>query len=179
MKEPTIRKPTLSDAPGIAQLVQHYATRGFLLARTPGQICESLRDFFICEEGGRIIGCGALHLWSDLAEVRSLAVSESHWRRGVGSALVQACLDEAKDLGVKTVFVLTYQPDFFERLGFRQESKDRFPQKIWVDCANCPHFPNCTETALVLDLAPDRQQGTYSKFNAHSPEKTSQRRHSF
>lgn len=152
MSDHTIRKPSVKDAPGIQQLIQHYADRQFLLPRTVSQIVESLRDFIICEDDGKIIGCSALHLWSDLAEVRSVAVAEHYWRRGVGTVLIQACIAEAKQLGVKTLFVLTYQPEFFERLGFKRVSKDRFPHKIWVDCANCPHFPNCTEVALVLEL---------------------------
>ena len=147
-----IRKPTIEDAPGIADLVRHYAARGFLLSRTLGQVCESLRDFHVRETEGRIVGCGALHLWSDLAEVRSLAVAEPHWRRGIGSRIVNACLVEARALGVERVFVLTYQPDFFERFAFKPVNKDRFPHKIWVDCANCPHFPNCKETALILEM---------------------------
>lgn len=149
-----IRKPTLKDAPGIQKLIQHFAERKLMLPRTISQVHESLRDFHVCEQGGQIVGCGALHLWSDLAEIRSLAVAENAWRRGIGSALVTACLDEARFFGVRTIFVLTYQPEFFERHGFRRVKKDRFPHKIWVDCANCPQFPNCTETALVLDLEP-------------------------
>lgn len=147
-----IRKPTLTDANGIAQLIAHYATRRFLLPRSVSQVCENLRDFMIATEGGKIAGCAALHLWSDLAEIRSLAVAESHWRKGLGTALVQKCLDEAADLGVREVFALTYQPDFFERLNFKRVNKDRFPQKIWVECANCPQFPNCGEIALILKI---------------------------
>jgi len=148
-----IRKPTLKDAPGVQKLIQHYAERKFLLPRTLSQVTEDLRDFVICEREGQIVGCGALHLWSDLAEIRSVAVEERAWRLGIGTALVKACIAEAQALGIKTVFVLTYQPDFFQRLGFRRVEKDQFPHKIWVDCANCPQFPNCTETALTLDLA--------------------------
>lgn len=150
----TVRKPTLQDGPGIARLIQHYAARGFLLGRTLRQVCESLRDFVVCNVDDRIVGCGALHLWSDLAEIRSLAVEESHWRHGMGSALVGACLAEAKELGVENVFVLTYQPDFFQRFGFEAVSKDRFPQKIWTDCAQCPQFPNCREVAMTMHLPP-------------------------
>ena len=152
MNNDVLRKPVLKDVRGMHELIQHYAERQFLLARSPAQIGENLRDFFIWESGGRIVGCGALHLWSDLAEIRSLAVVESHWRRGIGSAIVKACLKESRDLGISTVFTLTYQPQFFERFGFRQVGKDRFPHKIWLDCANCPHFPNCTEVALILDI---------------------------
>ena len=152
MPDPMIRKPSLKDAPGIQKLIQHYAERQFLLPRTVSQVIENLREFIVCEQEGEIIGCSALHLWSDLAEIRSLAVAEHYWRRGVGSILIQACIREAKEFGVKTIFVLTYQPEFFERLGFTRAAKERFPHKIWVDCANCPHFPNCTETALVMEL---------------------------
>lgn len=149
----TVRKPTLKDAPGIQCLVRHYSARKFLLPRTLDQVCENLRDFFICEKDGEIAGCGALHFWSELAEIRSLAVAEAYWRHGIGSDIVRACLDEARALAAAEVFVLTYQPEFFERFGFRRVGKDRFPRKIWMDCANCPHFPNCTETALILDLS--------------------------
>jgi len=159
MAENVIRKPTLKDAPGIQKLIQHYSERKFLLPRTLSQVHEDLRDFVICEKEGQIAGCAALHLWSDLAEIRSLAVAENRWRLGVGTALVRACLDEAKALGVGTVFVLTYQPNFFERLGFRRVSKEKFPHKIWVDCANCPQFPNCTETAMILDLGAESGPG--------------------
>jgi len=153
MQDGVIRKATLRDAESIHRLIRHYAERRFLLPRTLGQVCENLRDFFVCDKAGRIVGCGALHLWSDLAEIRSLAVIESEWRRGIGTALVRACLEEARSLGVGRVFVLTYQPEFFERLGFRRTPKEGFPHKIWADCVNCPDFPNCGEVALRLDLA--------------------------
>jgi len=149
-----IRKPSLRDAESIAGLIRHYAERRFMLARSVEQVCEDLRDFVVAEDDGVIVGCGALHLWSDLAEIRSLGVVESHWRRGIGSDLVRRCLAEAVELGVREVFTLTYQPDFFERLGFKRVSKARFPQKIWVDCANCPQFPNCGEVALIRQVTP-------------------------
>ena len=152
MANDTLRKPLLKDVSGIHELIRHYAERQFLLPRPPEKISETLRDFFIWESDGRIVGCGALHLWSDLGEIRSVAVAEDHWRHGIGSAIVRACLKEARELGIATVFVLTYQPEFFERFDFRRVSKDTFPHKIWTDCANCPHFPNCTEVALILDV---------------------------
>lgn len=152
MSDIIVRKAMLRDAPGIARLVNHYAERRFMLPRSLGQVCESLRDFLIVEEGGEVVGCCALHLWGELAEIRSLAVAESHWRKGLGSAMVRRCLEEAREMGVQTIFTLTYQPEFFERFGYARVSKDRFPQKIWSDCANCPQFPNCSEVALVYEL---------------------------
>lgn len=148
-----VRKPTFRDAAGIQKLIQHYAERQFMLPRTLGQVAEHLRDFYIAEEDGQVIGCGALHLWSDLAEIRSVAVAEATWRKGIGTAILKACLQEARDLGLKTIFVLTYQPEFFEKLGFHRVSKDKFPHKIWADCVNCPHFPNCSEVALTVEVA--------------------------
>ncbi len=154
MADITLRKPGVQDAPEIQKLLAHYAARQMLLPLTTGQVVERLRDFVVAEEEGRLVGCGALHLWSDLAEIRSLAVAESHWRRGVGSTLVRACLQEGRDLGIRRVFVLTYKPEFFERLGFRRVPKETFPHKIWEDCMNCPQFPNCSETALLTELLP-------------------------
>ncbi len=152
MTAPLVRKPTLKDAPGIQEAIQYYATRKVLLPRTLDQVCENLRDFFVCEDDGKVVACGALHFWRGLVEIRALAVAESHQRRGLGTAIVEACLQEAKELHARTVFVLTYQPEFFERFGFQRVNKDRFPHKIWVDCANCSQFPNCSEVALVKEL---------------------------
>ena len=152
MSEVVLRKPTAKDAPEIQKLLAYYADRRLLLPLSVGQVVERLRDFVIAEDAGRLVGCGALHLWSDLAEVRSLAVAESHWRQGIGARIVRACLQEGRDLGIMKVFVLTYKPEFFERLGFHRVPKEQFPHKIWEDCMNCPQFPNCTETALVTEM---------------------------
>ena len=152
MTAPLVRKPTLNDAPCIQELIQYYAARKVLLPRTLDKVCQTLRDFFVCDDDGRIVACGALHFWSELVEIRALAVAESHQRNGLGTAIIEACLQEAQQLHARTVFVLTYQPEFFERFGFQRVNKDRFPHKIWVDCANCPQFPNCGEVALIREL---------------------------
>jgi amino-acid N-acetyltransferase len=104
-------------------------------------------------EGHLVCGvCGLGICWEDLAEIRSLAVSEEMKGTGLGSRLVAACLEEAKSLGVKRVFTLTYVPDFFVRFGFREVEKSVLPHKIWADCFKCPKFPDCDETALLIDL---------------------------
>jgi amino-acid N-acetyltransferase len=79
-------------------------------------------------------------------------VASSHERRGVGRQLVQACLDEARELGIKQVFALTYQPGFFEKMGFDFIEKSELPQKIWSDCLKCPKFPDCDEIAMSIRL---------------------------
>jgi amino-acid N-acetyltransferase len=112
-----------------------------------------LRDFFILEQDGEVAGVVALNIcWEDLAEVRSLAVDPRHVRKGAGRQLVQACLDEAAELGLKRVFALTYQPGFFEKMGFDYIEKAELPQKIWSDCLKCPKFPDCDEIAMSIQL---------------------------
>jgi amino-acid N-acetyltransferase len=149
-----IRKARIADVVEIQKMLRDFAEAGSLLPRSLSELYTTLRDIFVYEdEEGRIAGCCGLHiLWEDLAEIRSLAVLEPHQRQGIGRTLVEACISEAGGLGIGRVFTLTYQVDFFERLGFRTVDKNMFPQKVWWDCHNCSKFPNCDESALVLDL---------------------------
>ncbi len=148
-----IRKAKMEDVPVIHELVNYYASRGEMLARSRSEIYEGLRDFFVAEEEGQILGCAALHInWEDLAEVRSLAVSTAAQKRGIGKKLVEACIQEARDLGVSRVYALTYRPGFFEQLGFGLVPKETLPHKIWGDCLKCPQFPNCDEDALLMEV---------------------------
>ncbi len=148
-----IRKAKMSDAGKIKALLEGYSKKGLLLNRSLFGIYECLRDFFVFEEKGEIVGCGALHFcWENLAEIRSLAVGEEFKGNGIGKELVQSCLEEAKSVGIEKVFTLTYVPDFFKGLEFEEIEKDKLPQKIWNDCLNCPHFPNCDETAMQKQI---------------------------
>jgi amino-acid N-acetyltransferase len=146
-------KAEIGDAQAIHDLINLYAQRGDMLPRTMGEVYENLRDFYVVHEGGQLVGCVALHIvWSDLAEVKSLAVSEAVQSRGLGSALVNATIDEAGNIGLERVFALTYRPAFFERLGFVQADVMTLPRKVWNECYRCPKFPSCNEIALVRDL---------------------------
>jgi amino-acid N-acetyltransferase len=148
----SIRKALASDVPGMQRLLAHFASRGDVLPRTLNEMYQHLRDFFVWEDQGEVLGIVALFLyWEDLAEVRSLAVAETAGGRGIGSALVRACLDEARALGVRRVFALTNRPGFFERLGFQEVDKRELPQKIWKDCIRCAKFAACDETALIRE----------------------------
>lgn len=148
-----IEKARIEDAPQILELVSYYAEQELLLPRSLYNIFNFLRDFHVCREGERVVGCAALHIsWHGLAEVRSLAVSPDACRRGIGTRLVENCLEEARQLGVKRVFVLTYVVDFFTRFGFAECDKHELPHKVWDDCINCPKFPDCQEVAMILDL---------------------------
>jgi len=148
-----IRKAKMEDVPVVHELVNYYASRGEMLARSRSEIYEGLRDFFIAEEEGQLLGCAALHInWEDLAELRSLAVSTAAQKRGIGKKLVEACIQEARDLGVSKVYALTYRPGFFEQLGFGLVPKETLPHKVWGDCLKCPQFPNCDEDALLMEV---------------------------
>ncbi len=148
-----IRKATITDVKQIQKLVNEFAKREEMLPRALNDLYETLRDFVVFDEDGEIRGVCALHiLWEDLAEIRSLAVGKRHQCKGVGKALMERCLREARDLGIKRVFALTYQPGFFERFGFRKIDKSKLPQKIWGDCLRCPKFPECDEQAVILNI---------------------------
>jgi len=148
-----IRKARIADAKAIHQLLIQYAQQGMMLSRSLSDIYESIRDFYVLEDNDQVVGTVCLSIcWEDLAEVRSLAVREGQGLRGFGRALVEACLEEARQLGLKRVFALTYKPLFFEKLGFQQIEKSELPHKIWSDCLKCPKFPECDEIALSINL---------------------------
>lgn len=143
----------VSDAASIHQLISYFASKGEMLPRALSEIYENIREYFVVREGDRIIGCVALHVtWADLAEIRSLAVQEEEQNKGIGSMLVQACIEEAKLLGIPKVFCLVRKPAFFEKHGFSLIEKTQLPQKVWAECYRCPKFPNCDEVALIRYL---------------------------
>jgi amino-acid N-acetyltransferase len=148
-----IRKAQIADIKEIQKLLMTFANRGDMLSRSLSELYESVRDFYVIEVGGVIQGAAALHIvWEDLAEVRSVAVLEDAGRKGIGSQLVQACITEARAIGLRRIFCLTYKPDFFGRHGFRLVDKAELPHKVWGDCIKCPKFPDCDENAMILDL---------------------------
>jgi amino-acid N-acetyltransferase len=151
-----VRKARVTDAPAIQRLIAVFAERDEMLHRSLGEIYENVRDFFVAEEEGEVVACGATHVcWSHLAEIKSLAVAEDRQGRGYGRRIVEACITEAEELDLRTIFALTYRPGFFSRLGFRIVDKATLPHKVWNECVRCPKFPGCGEIAVVRDLVPD------------------------
>jgi len=147
-------RATVHDAEGIHRLVNFWAAQGQMLPRTLGETYENLRDFFVVREGEEVVACGALHItWADLAEVKSLAVREDRQSRGYGRAIVEACHEEGRALGLASLFALTYRPQFFERLGWRLADVMTLPRKVWNECYRCPKFPGCNEIAMTLELS--------------------------
>ncbi len=148
-----VERARISDVAQMHELINSFADKEEMLARSLSEIYEHVRDYFVVREGERVIACAALHvMWSDLAEIKSVAVAEESQSRGIGVQLVKACLEEAKKLGIPTIFCLTYKPAFFENVGFAQLDKLELPRKVWGECYRCPKFPDCDEVALIYHL---------------------------
>ena len=151
-----IRRAKISDAENIQTLISQYAELDRMLPRSLADIYENLQSFLVAEDDkGLVSGCCALQvIWSDLAEIKSLAVRQDSTGRGTGRALVEAALREAENLGLERVFTLTLEPGFFERLAFTKVEKDELPMKVWSDCAKCSKQDNCDEVALIYNMGP-------------------------
>ncbi len=148
-----IRKATLEDIKSIQDLINFYAEKDKMLPRSLNELYENIRDFFVYEDSGKILGCAALHVtWEDLAEIKSLAVGESTQKKHIGSMLVKAIFEDAKKLNIKRIFALTYVPAFFEKMGFKKIKHSKLPHKIWSECIKCVKFPDCEEVAMVIDI---------------------------
>jgi amino-acid N-acetyltransferase len=148
-----IRKATLGDVKAVHRLIGEQAKVGNLIARAISELYSQVRDFTVRTENGAgaIVGCGALHIvWEDLAEIRSLAVQTDYQKNGIGSELVQALLEESREMEIKRVFVLTDRTGLFERLGFSYIDKSLLPHKIWADCIHCNKFPECDEVGMAI-----------------------------
>jgi len=145
-----VRSAKISDVEAICSLINCYAERDEMLFRSKADIYENLQAFIVAELNGSVVGCCALQIiWSDLAEIKSLAVDEANKGLGVGKAIVDTAIEQACKLGLQKVFALTLTPDFFEKLGFEIIEKDALPMKVWSDCARCPKQQNCDETAVI------------------------------
>ncbi|GIM45415.1 acetyltransferase [Collibacillus ludicampi] len=146
-----LRKAVMPDVEAIYTLIQQYAEEGLLLSRSRLSLYENLQSLTVAEENGRVIGVAGLHiLWSDLAEIRSLAIAPDSKGKGIGKQLVLQLIQEAESLGIARVFALTYQVAFFEKCGFQLIQKESLPQKVWKDCMNCKKFPTCDEIAMIF-----------------------------
>ena len=154
-----IRNARMGDIKKIHKLLQHFADKDLLLGRSLSSLYDQLRDFSVYVENNsedpddeKLVGVIALHIcWENLAEIRSLAVLDEYHNKGVGRQLVDKALQEADSYGITRVFTLTYQPNFFRKLGFKDIDKSELPHKVWSDCINCSKFPDCNEEALIWD----------------------------
>ncbi len=154
-----IRKAELRDVPALFELINRFARERVMLPRTLADLYENVWSFTVAEEGGKVVGCGALKFYSqELAEIRSLCVESGRESHGVGSALVERLLDDAQSYGLRNIFALTLVPAFFRKCGFRESLREEFPLKIAHDCARCELASTCTEKTVALELAARRSR---------------------
>jgi amino-acid N-acetyltransferase len=149
-----IRKAVVADVPEIKKLIEPFVKDGLILPKSLHSLYTTIRDFWLMtDETGLFIGCSAVQVsWDDIGEIRTLAVRKDMQGKGHGLELVRTCIKEAKELGLKKVFTLTYKEGFFKKAGFKHVDKSKLPNKIWADCIHCPHFPDCNETAMIYTI---------------------------
>ena len=146
------RQAKIPDAEAIHALVSSYAELDIMLFLSMADIYENLQQFTVAEVDGQVAGCCALQIvWSDLVEIRSLAIDKALLGKGIGKALVQAVLEQAQVLGAGQVFTLTLEAGFFKKLGFEEVPKEKLPMKVWSDCAKCSKQDRCDETAMIYE----------------------------
>lgn len=144
------RQARLADVPAIAAIIADFAEKQLMLPRPTSELYENIRDFIVAEaEPGGVCGCTALHIDTErIAEVKALAVAAAAHGHGIGRGLVEAAMAAARDLGLERVFCLTYQVDFFAKLGFTRVDRARLPDKVWGECVRCHRFLDCDEVAM-------------------------------
>jgi amino-acid N-acetyltransferase len=148
-----VRNATVKDVDIIHSLICRYAQLDMMLFRSKAYIFDNLQMFNVAEDKGSVIGCCALQvIWSDIAEIKSLAVDQREHNKGVGRALVERAIEQARDLGVQKVFALTLAPEFFKKLSFTVVDKKTLPMKVWSDCSKCSKQDHCDEIAVELSL---------------------------
>lgn len=151
----TIRRAKTTDVEKIQQLITAYSTKGLMLPRSRYKVFSRLQGFVVAEDAQQqIVGCGALViLWGDLAEIQSLAVASHKIGQGCGKQIVESLIEHTRALEIPKVLTLTYQIDFFARLGFKEIDKDSIPRKMWGECLECPRLECCDETAMIYQIS--------------------------
>ncbi|MEY3624798.1 amino-acid N-acetyltransferase [Aquiluna borgnonia] len=118
-----IRSANTSDVEAITRIAEPLVQERILLGKEMVEFYEAIQEFVVAELEGEVVGFGALHvMWRDLAEVRTLAVDQNYKRRGIGAAMLRELLERARLLGVRRVFCLTFEVEFFQSHGFEEIS---------------------------------------------------------
>ena len=160
-----IRMATVDDVHGMSALINQYASANVMLARGPQYLYQHIQDYMVItapsleDDSEIVVACGALHvLWSDLAEIRSIAVHRSCQGMGLGKKLVEALIERCRVLRIPRVFVFTLVEDFFAGCAFEKFSREELPPVVWVECSKCPKFYRCDEVCMMRILAPSAVQ---------------------
>ncbi|MCC6697432.1 MAG: GNAT family N-acetyltransferase [Candidatus Hydrogenedentes bacterium] len=134
-------------------LIDRAVVQGLLLPRTHAELYENLRHFYIYADEKGVGGCCALRVDNqDLAEVWALVVREDLRGNLVGAALLEACVADARERGVRRVYALSRTPAFFLRHSFQEIDRYELPQKVARDCIQCHLFLHCESVAIIRDL---------------------------
>jgi len=154
-----IRRATVADVPAMGRIINDCAELGQMLPKSQAVLYENIREFHVAEmadaEGAMkvVVGvCGLSVVWANLAECASLAVDPAFRGHGIGRKLVEVCLQEARDLGIRRVMTLTYEQAFFERCGFSVVDRTDLPLKVWSECVRCPKNQACDEIAMIREF---------------------------
>lgn len=147
-------KPLVTDIEKMQVLVQDDVKNGNILDRSANEMATTIRSYTAVKVDNQIVAFAALHIHTtSLAEIRSLIVKNGIRGQGIGKELIKTLIEEAKNIGLKQVLVLTYKKHLFESFGFVEIQKESIPEtKIWLDCIKCKHFPVCDEISLILDI---------------------------
>jgi amino-acid N-acetyltransferase len=127
-----IRRATTGDVKKIRELVDAYTADRRLLSKATVTLYEAVQEFWVAEDAGRIVGCGALHvMWEDLAEIRTVAVDPASRGRKIGHQIVNRLIEQARELGVARVFCLTFETRFFGAFGFTEIDGAPVPHAVY------------------------------------------------
>lgn len=149
-----ITKPNSKTLIGIHDLIKSFSDEKLMLPLTLEEICHRSHGFrIILDDAQKVIACAYLDLFTlELAEIKSLAVAKEYQGKGLGTQLIEYCQQEAKELGIKKVFVLTYQEKFFTDNGYKIVDRNTLPEKVYRECVICPFYHNCNETAMIKEI---------------------------
>jgi len=150
----SVRNAAVDDVERIYTLLQPFAEKDIILARTRDNIFQHLQEFLVADYDGELSGVVAVHIYGEnLAEIRSLVVAPAYQKHGIGRLLVEGCEQWLTALGVAKVFALTYMTAFFERMGYQVVSRESLPHKVWTVCVHCSRFADCDEVAVKKRLS--------------------------
>ena len=148
----SVRNAAPDDVDTIFNILKPYTEEGIVLALSNNEISNRIDNFLVAQYSKEIIGVVSFYDYGkNLKEIRSLAVKKDFFKKGIGRILVETLVKRLLNNfpGAK-IFVLSYYPDFFKKLGFQIIEREELPEKIWKDCQNCKNKDNCGETALIL-----------------------------
>lgn len=129
-----VRAARTDDVPAVRRLVDQYAPDRRLLSKATVTLYEDVQEFVIAEVAGRPVGCGALHvMWADIAEIRTLAVDPTHLRQGIGGRMLALLVERGKALGVRRIFCLTFETEFFAHHGFERMPDSGVSPEIYAE----------------------------------------------